>query len=138
MSEGPATLLAFDYGEKKIGVAVGQTLIETASPVGLVKVRQATPDWQAIACLIKTWQPNALVVGVPLHMDGTEQSMTRAARKFIGQLRHRFQLPVHATDERLSTNEAKDRLLQAGRQHDDDDPVAAQVILEGWLAANHE
>ena len=136
MSARPATLLAFDYGMKKIGVAVGQTLIDTATPLGIVKVKQAVPDWRAIGHLIETWQPDALIVGLPVHMDGTEQPMTGAARKFIKQLKNRFQLPVHATDERLSSNEAKDRLAQAGKQHNDDDPVAAQVILEGWLATN--
>ena len=136
MTDQATTLLAFDYGEKQIGVAVGQTLIDTASPVGSIKVKQAKPDWCAIARLIETWKPDALIVGVPVHMDGAEQPMTRAARKFINQLKHRYQLPVHPSDERLSTSEAKQRLVQAGRPHDDDDPVAAQVILEGWLAAN--
>ena len=136
MSRAPSTLLGFDYGEKKIGVAVGQTLTGTASPVCSVAVRKNVPDWSSIDKLVRTWQPNALVVGIPVHMDGTEQPMTTMARRFLRQLRSRFGLPVHTADERLSTREARERLQAAGRADDDDDPISAQVILEGWLAAN--
>ena len=136
MSQPPVTLLAFDYGLKSIGVAIGQTLTDTATPLGSVKVKHTVPDWNTIEQMVKTWEPDALVVGVPVHMDGTEQTMTTAARTFIRQLERRFQLPVHASDERLSTQEAKERLQRAGTPNEADDPVAAQVILEGWLAAN--
>lgn len=132
------TLLAFDFGEKKIGVAVGQTITATASPVGLVRVHESGTDWPAITRLIDTWQPDALVVGLPLNMDGTEQLMTRAARRFRNQLEGRYSLPVHTMDERLSTREARDRLASRGQLDQDDDPVAAQIILEGWLAQRVE
>ena len=127
------TLIAFDYGEKHIGVAVGQTLTGTANPLETIRVTKASPDWNAISRIVKTWQPNALVVGLPLNMDGTEQTVSRRARRFGNQLLGRYQLPVHLVDERLTTREARDRLAAEGRADSDDHPVAAQIILEGWL-----
>ena len=129
----PRTLLAFDFGLKRIGVAVGQTQTRSASPVETVAVKREHPDWRAIARLVETWNPDALVVGLPLNMDGTEQEMTFLARRFGRQLKGRFGLPVHLVDERLTTREAKSRLHLEGRTHEVADPVAAQVILEDWL-----
>lgn len=136
MTERPVTLLAFDYGDKQIGVAVGQTVTATANPLDCVRVRCTGPDWDSIARLIATWQPDALVVGLPLNMDGTEQHMTHASKRFEDQLRVRFSLPVYSMDERLSTREARERLARAGQFDAADDPVAAQIILEGWLSEN--
>nr|VFJ97879.1 MAG: putative holliday junction resolvase [Candidatus Kentron sp. LFY]VFK00481.1 MAG: putative holliday junction resolvase [Candidatus Kentron sp. LFY]VFK19224.1 MAG: putative holliday junction resolvase [Candidatus Kentron sp. LFY] len=128
------TLLGFDPGSKRIGVAVGQTLTETANPLGTVAVRGNTPDWEAIDGLVTAWEPDGLVVGLPLNMDGTEQTMTRTARRFCNQLAHRYGLPVYGADERLSTREAKGRLFSEGRLHAEDDSVAAQIILETWFS----
>lgn len=135
MREQLQTLLAFDYGKKRIGVAVGQTLTATASPLETVPVMRSAPDWDAISRLIETWRPDALVVGDPLNMDGSEQTLTRDARRFGRQLRGRFHLPVHAADERLSTVEARSRLAEHGRLDREDHPVAAQIILETWLGS---
>ncbi len=129
-----ATLLAFDHGLKRIGVAVGQTVTGTATPLETVSARDGGPDWSVIDELVSAWCPEALVVGLPLNMDGTEQAMTRAARRFGRRLQARYRLPVHWADERLSTREARERLALEGRPSPDDDAVAAQVILEGWLA----
>ena len=133
MTEQAETLLAFDYGEKHIGVAVGQTLTGTANPLETIHVTRKSPDWNAISRIVDTWQPNALVVGLPLNMDGTEQTVTQRARRFGNQLLGRYQLPVHLVDERLTTREARDRLASQGRPGSDDHPVAAQIILESWL-----
>ena len=133
MTERAETLLAFDYGEKHIGVAVGQTLTGTANPLETVRVTSASPDWNAISRIVNTWRPAALVVGLPLNMDGTEQNVTRSARRFGNQLLGRYRLPVHLVDERLTTREARDRLALEGRVGSDDHPVAAQIILESWL-----
>ena len=133
---GPDTLLGFDYGGKRIGVAVGQTLTGTARPLTSVRVKNAIPDWETITRLIRTWEPDALVVGWPLNMDGTEQASTQAARTFQRQLENRFRIPVHTADERLSTREAKARLASRGTPKAEDDPVAAQVILETWFSLN--
>lgn len=123
------TLICFDFGEKKIGVAVGQTITATATPLETVHVRNNKPDWDRISKLIDQWRPTALVVGLPLNMDGTRQPMTDLADTFTKQLEERYHLPVHRVDERLSTIEAKHRLGNIENL----DPVAAQIILETWL-----
>ncbi len=133
----PRTLLAFDFGLKRIGVAVGQTQTGSANPLETVVVKRERPDWEAIAKLIKTWTPDALVVGLPLNMDGSEQEMTHRAERFGRQLNGRFGLSVHLVDERLTTHEAKTRLQLDGRVDQDADPVAAQIILEDWLSLHN-
>ena len=135
------TFLGFDYGERRIGVAVGQSVTGTASPLSTVNVRDGEPDWDSIDGIVSTWKPDGLVVGEPLHMDGRPQTMTRRARRFRHALRSRFGLPVHAADERLTTVEARAELAGrgafrgagAGRRHEVDHPVAARIILESWL-----
>jgi putative Holliday junction resolvase len=97
------TLLCFDYGTKRIGVAVGQSITGTASPLDIIHVHNNKPDWKAIAHLIDNWKPDALVVGVPLQMDSKRQDMTIAADKFARQLEGRFHLQVYGIDERLSS-----------------------------------
>ncbi|MCY4450381.1 MAG: Holliday junction resolvase RuvX [Immundisolibacterales bacterium] len=142
MSDGE-TFLAFDYGERRIGVAVGQSVTGTASPLVTVGVREGEPDWGRIAGIVEEWKPDGLVVGEPLHLDGSPQPMTRRARRFQHALRSRFALPVHAADERLSTIEARAELAARGafrgsearRRLVMDHPVAARIILEAWLVA---
>lgn len=126
------TLICFDYGRKRIGVAVGQTLTGTASPLETVAVSQTSPDWERIATIIGQYNPSGLVVGYPLNMDGTRQSMTRSADRFMRQLRHRYGLPVYQADERLSSYEARSRIKSTRNL----DAVAAQAILESWLLVN--
>ena len=124
------TLLCFDYGSKRIGAAVGQTLTGTATPLQIINSHQNRPDWDKIRQLIEDWRPDAIVVGVPLKLDGTTQDMTAAAAQFARQLEGRFHLPVFGMDERLSTFEAKER----SGTTTDLDSIAAQAILETWLA----
>lgn len=126
----PGTLLCFDYGEKRIGVAVGQQVTGTATALEIVPVRGGRPDWERIGALVQDWQPAALVVGVPLNMDGTPQPMTATAERFARRLRGRFGIPVHRADERLTTYAA--RRLRPGQVRVDAE--AARVILESWLA----
>jgi len=128
----PQTLLGFDYGEKRTGVAVGQSLTLTATGLTTLHSKQQKIDWPAIEALIKEWQPDALVVGIPVHMDGTEQPMTLAARKFSRQLHGRFQLPVFEAEERLTSAEAEQSL---GNNQDKAaiDQEAARIILQSWL-----
>ncbi|MBI5450483.1 MAG: Holliday junction resolvase RuvX [Gammaproteobacteria bacterium] len=135
----PRTLLGFDYGSKFIGVAVGQQLTGTSSPLQTIKVHDDKPDWPAIGRLIETWRPDALVVGIPLHMDGREQEMTHAARRFAKRLEGRYHLPVYETDE-LLTSLAADRIIsgqQGGRRKPVDKDrihqVSAQLILDTFL-----
>ncbi len=133
MSVSAQTYLGFDYGTKRIGVAVGQTLTATATALVTLSARNHKPDWDAIGALIAQWQPAALVVGLPLNMDGSENDLTRRSLRFSRQLHERFRLDVHTMDERLSSVEAGVRLAQNGRRGGRVDDVAAQIILENWL-----
>lgn len=127
-------ILGFDYGTKRIGIAVGQTLTGHASPLATVSARDGKPDWPAISRLIAEWRPAALVVGLPTHMDGGEHELTARARRFGNQLAGRYNLPVHTVDERLTSHEAEQMLKEAGRSaRQGVDPVAAQLILQTWL-----
>ena len=127
------SLLCFDFGTKRIGVAVGQTITQTATPLQTVRNINNHPDWNNIEQLIDEWQPDALVVGLPLNMMDEVQEMTIASEKFMRQLHGRFHLPVYSIDERLSSFEAAQRTGKTT----DLDPVAAQAILETWFAENH-
>lgn len=128
MSRG--ILLCFDYGEKRIGVAVGQQVTGTATALEILAVRHGRPDWERIEALLQEWHPEALVVGMPLTMDGARQEVTDRADRFARQLGGRFRLPVHRADERLTTQEARQQAPGRGRV----DAEAARIILESWLA----
>jgi len=127
------TLLGFDYGLKRIGVAVGQRITRSATALTTVRARDGKPDWPAISHLIEDWQPDALVVGIPYHMDGTEQHMTQAARRFCRQLEGRYRLPVYQADERLTSCIVESSLPGDRDTHQDIDPLAARLILQDWL-----
>lgn len=133
-------LLGFDYGTKQIGVAVGQVVTGQARELCVLKAQNGVPDWHKVEALFKEWQPDAIVVGLPLNMDGTKSEMSERAEKFARRLNGRFNLPVHTHDERLTTFEAKgERLAQGQRGGYRDNPVdalAAALLLEGWLADN--
>lgn len=136
MTQAPHTLLGFDYGAKRIGIAVGQALTRTATPLETIAVTHAQPDWPAITRLISTWQPAALVVGLPFNSDGSEHAVTRAARRFCNQLQGRYQLPVHTIDERLTSYEAAQGDVSdntSRKRPRDIDKIAAQLILQTWL-----
>lgn len=130
------TALGFDYGLRWIGVATGQTATGTATPLTRVPARDGTPDWERIGTLLETWKPDVVVVGLPLNMDGSESEMCRRARRFGRRLAGRFGQIVEFQDERLSSREAMERVA-AGTRREAAHGVAAQVILEDWLAAQH-
>ena len=131
------TLLGFDFGMKNIGIAVGQELTATANPLTAIKARDGIPDWSHIEKLLKEWQPDLLIVGLPLNMDGTEQEMTAAAKRFGNRLNGRFNIPVEWQEERLTTYEALDQMgirsKMDSRQRSDVDQLSAQLILQSWL-----
>ncbi|WP_193323395.1 Holliday junction resolvase RuvX [Erwinia endophytica] len=131
------TLLAFDFGTKSIGVAVGQQLTGTANPLPALKAQDGTPDWSKIEVLLKEWQPDRIVVGLPLNMDGSEQPLTARARKFANRLHGRFGVQVDLHDERLSTVEARADLFSRGGfralNKGSIDSLSAVVILESWF-----
>ncbi|MGJ7490073.1 Holliday junction resolvase RuvX [Variovorax sp. ZT4R33] len=120
------SFLAFDYGQKRTGVATGNRLLGTASPQATIKA-EGDARFVQVAARIQEWQPDALVIGVPFHPDGAAHDNTRAAQKFARQLRGRFNLPVYEVDERYSTTEA----LASGAR--DADAASACIILEQFL-----
>ncbi len=128
-----ATLLGFDYGPAKIGIAVGQTLTGTATPLTTLRAVKQKPDWGRIEHLIREWDPQALVVGLPFNMDDTEADPAPGARRFARQLEGRFRLPVHLADERLTSLEAKRTLGCKPKKIEQLDAIAAKLILETWL-----
>lgn len=137
----PRLALGIDYGERRIGVAVGDTLTRGARPLGVVPARAGAPDWPLLDRHVRELAPSVLVVGVPYNMDGTPTRLTDAALAFVAELGRRYDRPVIPVDERLSSREAED-LLRAQRrsgertrrvQAGDIDPVAACVLLEQWL-----
>lgn len=133
-------LLGFDFGTRQIGVAVGQTLTRQARPLCNLNARDGIPQWEQIAALLAEWQPQALVVGLPLNMDGSPSDMSLRAKKFANRLHGRYGLPVHTHDERLTTFEAKGERMRQGdfsRNFRDDpvDALAASLLLQGWLEA---
>lgn len=138
MPEQPrGPLLGFDYGLRRIGVAVGQPLTGTASPLEAIAARDGKPDWDAVARVIDEWQPAALVVGLPYNVDGSRQEITARAEKFMRQLAGRFGLTVHAVDERYSSQQAEERLKTARREgrrgrirKEEIDSAAACILLE--------
>lgn len=131
------TLLGFDFGTKSIGVAVGQQLTGKARALTALKAQDGTPDWNLIEKLLKEWQPDYVVVGLPLNMDGTEQPLTVRARKFANRLHGRFGVRVELQDERLSTVEARADLFERGGfralQKGQVDSQSAVIILEDWF-----
>jgi len=132
------TVLAFDFGLRRIGVAVGQSVTRTANPLTVLAAQDGAPQWAEITQLIDTWGPQALIVGLPVHMDGAEQELTRAARRFGNRLNGRYNLPVFWQDERLTSAEADWMLAEAARNgarsSHETDSMAAALILETWLA----
>jgi putative Holliday junction resolvase len=134
-------LLGFDFGSKQIGVAVGQVITGQARELCILKAQNGVPDWQKVEVLFKEWQPDAIVVGLPLNMDGTKSAMSERAEKFARRLNGRFNLPVHTHDERLTTYEAKGQRLQQGQnsgyRERPVDALAAALLLQGWLEQNN-
>ena len=133
------TLLAFDFGHRRIGVAVGQTLTGSANALAVVSV-SAKPDWQTITLIVNEWKPVALVVGLPLAEDGGETRMSKNCQRFGRQLEGRYGIPVFYEDERLTSFSAEQRFVdlrvQGGLRRKDaalKDAMAARIILESWL-----
>lgn len=134
----PKIIMSFDFGMKRIGVAIGQTITQTARPLDTIQAKDGIPNWNAVMNVIKKWLPGMLVVGIPLNMDGSDQPITHHAREFAEMLRDQFHLPVEEIDERLTTKDARERLFTQGGykalQDGQVDRVAAQLILQNWFA----
>ena len=138
--KGQRTILGFDFGTKRIGIAIGQEVTATANPLTTITAVKHKPDWEAISKIIKEWQPDLFVVGLPVHMDGSEQPMTQAAKRFSNQLNGRYQIPVALMDERLSSDEAESILKEQSGFTDKAqiDMMSAQLILQSWMSLNED
>ncbi len=124
---GEGCVLAFDFGLKHIGVAVGQTITRTATPLDTLSARNGKPHWPTVELLVREWRPIQLVVGLPLNMDDTESEMSGRARRFASQLAEKTGLQVSMTDERLTSRMTRDE--------DASHAAAAALIAETWLNA---
>lgn len=130
-------VLGFDFGSKKMGVAVGQTITGTASPLVQLDIQDGEPDWEKITALISEYKPFAFIVGHPIHIDGSKQVITLLAENFAKLLKAHYDLPVYSVDERLSTVEARRELFEQGGYRalskKNIDMKSAQIILQEWL-----
>jgi putative Holliday junction resolvase len=134
MPDRSTTVIGFDFGSRWIGVAVGQTLTRQATPLPAIK----NNDWKGIARLLEEWQPQQLVVGLPLSMSGADQEMTARTRRFGRQLQGRFGIETSMVDERLTTREAYQIAIEQEqhRSKTELDSLAAALITESWLENN--
>jgi putative holliday junction resolvase len=132
----PQTLMSFDFGTQKMGMAVGQSLIESATPLPLFPMKDGIPNWETLLKIVKQHQPTLFLVGLPLNMDDSESELSTRARKFARRLRHQTNIETLMVDERLTTREARDELehyQQQGRaKHISADSLAAALFIESW------
>lgn len=132
----PHMIMAFDFGTQKMGMAVGQSLIESANPLDLFPMKDGIPNWDALLKIIKQYQPTLFLVGLPLNMDDTESELSARSRKFARRLRHQTNIETLMVDERLTTREARDELDQYQSQGRGKklaaDSIAAALFIESW------
>ena len=136
MPNAPAKkcLLGFDFGTAKIGIATGQTVTNTATPLNIISASDGVPNWITLAAILSEWHPDLIIVGLPLNMDDSESELSRRARKFARRLQGRFNIDALMVDERLTSREAKAACLKSGgRVLDKIDDIAAALILQSWL-----
>lgn len=138
-----AVIIAFDFGLKRTGVAVGNTQTGSATPECTFHSKQDQPDWDGITQLFKEWQPTKVVVGMPTELDGSESPLTKAVQRFCNQIEGRYNIEVEQENEQFTSIEAGQRLKQlrqSGRKKkvtkDEVDKIAAAIILENWMQKN--
>lgn len=132
----PHMIMAFDFGTQKTGMAVGQSLIESANPLALLPMKDGIPNWDELLKIVKKYQPTLFLVGLPLNMDDTESELSTRARKFARRLRHQTNIETLMVDERLTTREARDELdhyqAQGRGKKLSADSLAAALFIESW------
>ena len=135
------TIMAFDFGTQKMGMAVGQALIESATPLALFPMKDGVPQWENLLKIIKQHQPQLFLVGLPLNMDDSESELSTRARKFAKRLRHQSNIRTLMVDERLTTREARDELdhyqAQGRGKKRAADSLAAALLIESWYREPH-
>ena len=133
----PVTVMSFDYGTEKIGIAIGQSISSTAEPLTIIRARDGIPNWSQITSLIESWRPNFFVVGLPYNLDGSDSKLLQRALKFAQRLNGRFNIPTFGIDESLSSKAAAEKFKAGNPQNSvrkEIDDVAAQIILETWFS----
>ena len=132
----PQLIMAFDFGTQKMGMAVGQSLIESANPLALFPMKDGIPNWDELLKIVKQYQPNLFLVGLPLNMDDSESELSTRARKFARRLHHQTHINTLMVDERLSTREARDELehyqAQGRAKKLAADSIAAALFIQSW------
>jgi len=132
----PQLIMAFDFGTQKMGMAVGSSLIESATPLALFPMKDGIPNWDDLLKIVKQHQPNLFLVGLPLNMDDSESELSTRARKFARRLRHQTNIETLMVDERLTTREARDELehyqAQGRGKKLSADSIAAALFIESW------
>ena len=129
-------IIAFDYGEKKIGVAVGQTSTNTSSPLQIIFNKDNKTNWVSISSLLDEWKPDLILLGKPLNMDGSESEIMKKVDKFYKQLKSIYDADIEFVDERLTTFEAREILKD--EKHDNVDAHAAKILIDNWFDINRE
>ena len=136
LNETAQTIMAFDFGTQKMGIAVGQSLIQNSNPLALFPMKDGIPNWENLLKIVQEWQPHLFLVGLPLNMDDSESELSARARKFARRLRHQTNIQTWMVDERLSTREARNTLehYQANGQAKrlSADSFAASLLIESW------
>ncbi|MCV2445214.1 Holliday junction resolvase RuvX [Acinetobacter bereziniae] len=132
----PQLIIAFDFGTQKMGMAVGSSLIESATPLALFPMKDGIPNWDELLKIVKQHQPNLFLVGLPLNMDDSESELSTRARKFARRIRHQTNIETLMVDERLTTREARDELehyqTQGRAKKLAADSIAAALFIESW------
>ncbi|KAF1023295.1 MAG: putative pre-16S rRNA nuclease [Acinetobacter bereziniae] len=132
----PQLIIAFDFGTQKMGMAVGSSLIESATPLALFPMKDGIPNWDELLKIVKQHQPNLFLVGLPLNMDDSESELSTRARKFARRIRHQTNIETLMVDERLTTREARDELehyqAQGRAKKLAADSIAAALLIESW------
>ena len=129
-------IIAFDYGEKKIGVAVGQTSTNTSSPLQIIFNKDNKTNWISISSLLDEWKPDLILLGKPLNMDGSESEIMKKIDKFYKELKSIYDADIEFVDERLTTFEA--RTILKGEKHINVDAHAAKILIDNWFEINRE
>ena len=132
--------MAFDFGTKNIGIAIGQEITKTASTFYSILANDGLPDWVQLDMIVKEWNPNLFVVGDPLNMDGTRSKIQDSSDKFSAALTKRYDISIEKIDERLSSREAKERLenIQMGiKDSRNKHSISAQIILDDWFRSKY-
>ncbi|WP_343598063.1 Holliday junction resolvase RuvX [Acinetobacter sp.] len=129
-------IMAFDFGTQKMGMAVGQSAIQSSNPLALFPMKDGVPDWTALLKIVGQWQPQLFLVGLPLNMDDSESELSLRARKFARRLRHQTNIETWMVDERLTTREAREELQEFQRKGQGKrlaaDSLAAKLMIESW------